>query len=502
MPNSFDSDGHSPSNSRLVIVGACFALVATLGVALAIAKSRGDLDRTVRVSAELVDVGDGLPERSDVKFRGVLVGQVTGVVPAPTGRPNVVQIGLKPEYATGIPDTVTARVVPSNVFAVSSVQLVEQAPSDGPLQAGAVIPEDSSLPTILFQSTLNKFRKVFTALSRQPTDHAVGVLEAISAATHGKGQTIRAAGGDLKEIVTQLNTVVADPGQPSTISALTDATTALRQVSPELFDALGSAVRPMRTLAEKRTALGDFLAAGLNTVGSLGDAFDHQTDRLITITTEMTPVVGVLADNAGKFHPVSGRLQQLANNLLQVYNPGTTQFTVKAVVSLTPTRTYVRADCPRYGALEGPSCQSAPEVPTAPGLYPALGSMGWPPPAGVTENRPNVAPPRDSTRHAGEVPGAAAPGPPPPDGPPSAPLPAEAPPPADDGVPAPEPPATDTAPQAAIVGGTVGPVGSAQEKQQLSRILGRDSDPATELLLGPVVRGTTVALAQANPGAR
>ncbi len=491
MPNSFDYDGRSPSNRTLFIVGACFALVAALCVVLALAKSKGDLDRIVRVRAELVNVGDGLPEKSDVKFHGVLVGQVADVVAAPTGQPNTVHINLKPEYAGGIPDTVTARVVPSNVFAVSSIQLIDHDNSHGALRAGAVIREDNSLQTILFQTTLNKFRKVFTALSRPSTDHSVGLLEAISDATHGKGQAIRTAGGDLKEIVAQLNTVVGDPGSPSTISALTEATTALRQVSPDLFDTLDSAVRPMRTLAEKRSALTNFLTAGLNTVGTLGDAFDHQSDRLITITTEMTPVVGVLADNAGQFHPVSGRLERLAENMLQVYDPVTTQFTVKAIVSLTPTRTYVRADCPRYGALVGPSCQTAPEVPTAPNLYPALGSMGLPPPAGVTDNRPNVAPPRDSTRHAGEIPNAGPDvvpdGPPPPQAPPP-PLPAEV--------------APASAPASAAVGGSVGPVGSTQEKAQLSQIIGHDADATTQLLLGPVVRGATVQLVQPSPGER
>ncbi|MEN4450115.1 MCE family protein [Mycobacterium sp. SM3041] len=494
MPNSFDHDGHSPSNRSLFIIGACFALVAALSAGLAIAKSKGDLDRTVRVSAALVDVGDGLPEKSDVKFRGVLVGQVADVVAAPSGQPNTVHLNLNPEYAQDIPNTVTARVVPSNVFAVSSVQLLDNQGLGGRLQSGAVIPEDTSLPTILFQTTLNKFRRVFNALSRQSTDHSVGVLEAISEAARGKGQTIRTAGGDLNRIVAQLNTIVANPGTPSTVSALSDAATALRSVSPDLFDALDAAVQPMRTFADKRTALGNFLTAGLNTVGTVGDAFDHQADRLITITTELTPVVGVLADNGSQFHPVAGRLQHLAENMLQVYNPDTTQFTVKAIISLTPTRTYVRADCPRYGALAGPSCQNAPETPTAPGLYPALGSMGLPPPAGVTENRPNIAPPRDSVRHDGEVPDAA-----PPD---SAPLPAEIPVPPNSPTPTPAEEPGGSGTQSTVIGGNVGPVGSTQEKQQLGQILGHNADTASVLLLGPVVRGATVKLGQPNSGVR
>jgi virulence factor Mce-like protein len=502
MPNSFDTDGRSPSNSRLFVVGVCFLLVAAATVVLAVAKSKGDLDRIVRVTAALVNVGDGLPENSDVKFRGVLVGQVSDVVTAPSGQPNTVHIGLKPDYASGIPSTVTARVVPSNVFAVSAVQLVDNGNSGNPLRGGAVIPEDGSLATLTFQDTLSKFRKVFAALGRQPSNRGIGVLAAVSEATHGRGDRLRDAGHDLNEIVAQLNAVVTDDDTgPSTISALTEAADALRDVSPDLFDALGSAVAPMRTLAEKRSALTGLLSAGLRTTGTLGDAFDNQTNRLINITTQLTPVIGVLSDNAGQFHPILTRMQSVGQKVMDVWDPDANMLTVKAVVSLTPTRTYVRADCPRYGALVGPSCQTAPEVPTAPALYPGLGSMGYPPPPGVTDNRTNLAPPRDSVRGAGDFPNAGPLPPPPP--PESMPAPTEsvAPQP-DPGPPLPAEAPAPAVPQSAVIGGNVGPVGSPQEMAQLSRIVGGPANAATQLLLGPVVRGATVNIAPDLGGVR
>lgn len=92
----------------------------------------------------------------------MLVGSVNDVVPAANGRPNYVQINLKPEYATSIPAAVTARVVPSNVFAVSSVQLVDNGPGAS-IRAGAHIPEDTRLPTVLFQTTISKLRDLLAA---------------------------------------------------------------------------------------------------------------------------------------------------------------------------------------------------------------------------------------------------------------------------------------------------------------------------------------------------
>ena len=509
MPNSFDQDGRGPSNSRLFVAGVLLALIVFVFAALMIAKYKGRLDPIVRVSAELINVGDGLPAKSDVKFRGVLVGFVSGVVPAAGGRPNIVHIDLKPAYAAGIPDTVTARVVPSNVFAVSSVQFVETGKDAAPLRTGAVIHEDQSLPTVLFQNTLNKVRELLTAFGREPSADSIGWLTALGEATQGRGDRLQDAGRDLNEIVTQLNTVVGDDRRPTTLSALTAAANGLRDASPELFDALASAVKPMRTLAEKRSALTNFLSGGLGTVGTIGDAFDHHTDRLIAITTQLTPVMGVFADNAEGIRRMMSRTMGMVDAFHYVgWNDAAQLPIVKAVVSLTPTRTYVRADCPRYGAVKGPSCDTAPEVPVAPALGPALGSRGLPMPPGVSENRPNLAPPRDSIRGRGDVgqaplapdqrapvpraaerPPAPRPEPTPPGAALPPPLPAELPP-------------SAVRPQSAVIGGNVGPVGSRQEKDQLSLIVGGKANAATEFLLGPLARGATVHVAPAPGGER
>jgi hypothetical protein len=50
-----------------------------------------------------------------------------------------------------------------------------------------------------------------------------------------------------------------------------------------------------------------------------------------------------------------------------------------------------------------------------------------------------------------------------------------------------------------VIGGNVGPVGSRQENDQLSRIVGGEATAATQLLLGPVARGATVRIAP-DPG--
>lgn len=479
MPNSFDTDPRGPSNLRVFVLGVVFIIVAVAIATLMVAKSQGRLDNLVRVNVRLTNIGDGLPPRSDVKYHELLVGSVSDITPSTHGLPNEVHIVLKPEHAVNIPDTVTARVVPANLFAVSAIQLVDNGIARDHLRSGAVVLEDESLPTVLFQNVLNKLRQLISPLGRKPDDTTVGVIAALGTATHGRGQELTDTGHNLNEILAQLNSVVAeDDAGPTTLSALTAAAEGLQQASTELFDALDRSIRPMATIAEKGPQLSSLLAGGTDTATTLAGALENQSERMITITSQFTPALGVIADHADEFHGVSTKLQTLADRIYDIiWDPNENLLQVKAAIALTPSRTYVRADCPRYGELAGPSCATAPEVPTAPDLFPALESQGVSPTPGMTENRPNVTPPRHSMPGDPQGPPI-----PPPPGPPA------------------EVPAAE--PQGAVAGGNVGLVGSPQEKQQISLIAG-SADTPTVLLLAPLLRGSTVHLSQtAKEGGR
>lgn len=339
----------------LVRGGAALALVAVLTAGLLI-KSTGVLDRYVNVIADLHNVGDGLPPRSDVKYRGVLVGAVDEVTPSAGTQPNRVRVRLKPMYARSIPATVTARVVPSNVFAVSALQLVDHGPG-APIREGGHIAEDTRLPTVLFQTTVNKLRQILTAAGRGREDNTVGILAAVGAATNHRRAELLTSAAQLDRMLDQLNAIVATDQGPSTVSALVQAAHGLSQTAPDLVDALHQAVRPMQTLAEKREQLRTFIGAGVQTTGTTVRSLHNHTDQLIQITTDLTPVLGVLADNAQHFVPITRRITRFSDTFFrEVWDPELATAKGRVNLSFTPSYTYTRADCPRYGELKGPSC--------------------------------------------------------------------------------------------------------------------------------------------------
>ncbi|MGH3644240.1 MAG: MlaD family protein, partial [Mycobacterium sp.] len=302
MGNSLEPDGRGATDRQLLGCGVALLVLAAVVSALLLVKATGRLDRYVRVVAALVNVGDGLPQRSDVKYHGVLVGMVNAVTPAANGEPNYVQIDLNPVYAPSIPASVTARVVPSNVFAVSSVQLVDRGPGPA-IRAGAKIPEDTELPTVLFQTTISKLRDILAATGRGREDKTVGVLAAINAATENRRTELLVSGAQLNRLIDQLDAVVASEPGPSTVSALIDATRGLQQTAPELVDALHEAVEPMQTLVEQRDQLTALIDGGVHTVGTTQTALTNHTDQLVKITGELTPVLGQLADTSHNWVP-------------------------------------------------------------------------------------------------------------------------------------------------------------------------------------------------------
>jgi hypothetical protein len=206
-------------------------------------------------------------------------------------------------------------------------------------------------------------------------------------------------------------------------------------------------------------------------------------------------------------------LNQLSHKFFEeAWDPDLDTGNMRVNLSLTPTYTYTRADCPQYGQLKGPSCFTAPIIAVRPDLPEVLLPQNYHPPAdlapppgtvigpdgNLVANGPPLVDPNPSLDDpnpplpwwpwaigpAPRVPGTAdpdhAPPPPPPPGP---------------------PPPDAAGP--AFYGGNVGPVGSQQERNQLGVITGQSqpASVATQLLLGPVARGTAVSL-QPQPTGR
>ncbi|MET9214095.1 MULTISPECIES: MlaD family protein [unclassified Nocardia] len=356
----FEKDGRGPAGWMLLLRGVVVLVAVTLVLTVLLMKSTGRFDEKVEVTAVLEQLGDGLPDRSDVKFRGMLVGIVDGVVPARGGMANRVRLLLDPTAAQGVPRTVTARVVPSNVFAVSSVQLVDNGPGPA-ITAHTEIRQDTSLSTVQLQTALTKLREIIAATARIGTADTVGVLAAVAEATDRRGADLVGAGARLDRITEEFDALLTPDGSPPTLTMLAESVRGLTAAAPDLLDALHHAVLPLRTFAEQHDQLAGLLTASGTTLGTVGATMDRRTDQLTGIVHEMGPVLDVFAAGSPAFSQIVVSIRKLSDLwYAEFWNAENPRGRGKFQFRMTPHTPYTRADCPRYGGLAGPSCATAP----------------------------------------------------------------------------------------------------------------------------------------------
>ncbi|WP_330251541.1 MCE family protein [Nocardia sp. NBC_00565] len=360
-----DPSGRGPTMRQLLIAGVCGLVVFALILGFLMARYRGYFVPKVDVVANLTTTGDGLPDQADVKFRGVLVGAVKDVEVAAKGELQKVQIELKPEFAGDIPSNVTARVVPSNLFAVTSVELVFNGPGDKYLHEGSTIEEDRSQGTIALQDTLTTVRTILTKIDPVQFGRVLGTL---SQALDGSG---RMPGSTVERLDNWLTSVDQSiPNLGVLLDDFSNSFRALNQSAPELLDVLGSSVKTAQTIADHRSALVALISGTAGTVDTVNGLFARNGDIGKQITAGTSDMFGAIAADANSIPDTIASLNNSLRKLSTTFHWGPQrQMVWNAGATLTPYRPYEQADCPRYGNLAGPSCATAPAV-SDPGYLP------------------------------------------------------------------------------------------------------------------------------------
>lgn len=465
MRQLVDPSGRGPKVPTLFLRGVATLSVAAVVVALLLMQSNGAFSDNVAFRAVLADVGDGLHPGADVKSRGVLIGTVGGVRTETTesGYRHVVELKIKPDYTGGIPASAKARVVPSNLFGAPSIQLVADDNDTTPIRPGALIPPDTSREGLMMQTTFTTLRELLTAVQPGKLNSA---LSNIAQALSGRGDRIGNMISVLDDYVSALNPHADEFG--ASLTSLADALESLDRHAPELLDTVDSFLTTSRTVVAKQQQLAATLAAGTSTSTTLHRTLRRNTDRLITVLHNGAGITDTVADVSRHIPRSFIALGDALASLRTAAHGDSRRLRVDLVLSLSPFAPYTAADCPRYPGLAGPNCGDPVPQPDAP----------LPTHRPAPRTQPTPAPPPGLPLPTVDLPNLGL----------------------DDLLPGltggllSAPTGGGSAP-AAVLGGTVGPVGSPQEAGNLRAVLagtGIESNAATTLLLAPVLRGSTV----------
>jgi virulence factor Mce-like protein len=279
--------------SNALVGGAALLAVVLVGFAL-VRFLGGSFKSGYEVTATFARAGQLLRPDSDVKLRGVLVGEVARIDITRDGRAHVV-MRMFPEQK--IPDNVDAAIRAKTLFGEKYVALaVPTHPSSRLLRNGSQIPESRTVPPFEVETVIAKAVPVLDAIDPQ---QFAAALHALAEAFVGNTDQLRRATVQGEQLLT---------GTERTLPNLERNLVHLQHFAAALHSTDSDLLRALNGLAE----VGDVLRARPH-------EFDATIQNLVPLATNLGDVLTArqtdLGDLAGKGRAVLDQVAARPNAL-------------------------------------------------------------------------------------------------------------------------------------------------------------------------------------------
>ena len=307
----------------------------------------------VPVTLETSSVGLQLPALADVKIRGVIVGEVREM--STQGEGAVLSLAIKPDKAGVIPANATARILPKTLFGEKFVALqVPDRPSVESISAGAVITE--SEVAIEVEQVLNDFYPLLRAV--QPADINY-TLTAMATALEGRGEDLGENLATLNDYLARTNPKI--PALMEDLRLLGEVSDTYRAVLPELARLLRNSVTTGNTFVDKEQKIQALFNDVAGFSSTTRDFLQQNGDNIIRLSELGQQQLPVFA----KYAPEYPCLLKGQANWIPQMNSGWRGHGLHINLEVLPKqpRGYTPDDDPRYGAKDGPHCETLPNPP-------------------------------------------------------------------------------------------------------------------------------------------
>ena len=333
------------------VYGVAFLAILALLVGLSIGSYAKVFTSVVNVSLETNRIGNQLQELSDVKIRGLVVGEVRSV--ESDGEKATVHLALNPDHVELIPANTQARLLPKTLFGEKYVSLVEpKEPADRHIRAGDVIKQDRSETAIELEQVFEGLLPLLQAV--QPQDLAV-TLNAMATALEGRGdrlgQNLTLVNEYFREINPHMPTIQAD------ISGLADLASLYADASPDLLRMLRNFTTTGTTIVEKEDTYVAFLSGTAGFANTTREVLSENEDRIVRLGRVSRPTMDLLAEYSPMYPCLASGLANWVPRIEQAYASGSLHLTLEVV----PQREqYHPGEEPRFADKRGPSCYDLP----------------------------------------------------------------------------------------------------------------------------------------------
>jgi virulence factor Mce-like protein len=346
---------------RSLGIGYLVLVAALLWLSVAIYEKK--FTPVVMVTLRADHTGNELQKASDVKERGLIVGEVrdvtvtSGNACANANIPCVsVTMALDPSKTGEIPRNVSARILPKTIFGEQYVSL--QLPKDPgpPIQAGDVIAQDRTRGALEAQKVFGDLLPLLQAV--QPAE-LNATLTAVAEALQGRGEelgkTLVQLDSYLKKLNPHAKTMVDD------IVKLGKVADEFNGVAPDLMQTFRNLETSARTTIEKREALSTLLTTSTDTSNVIRSFLADNESRMITVVDTSASIYKLLATYSSEYPCLFAGLNKLGNLTNTIlYNH---QFNLQVVIDANNQGGYKPGEAPIYVTGYGPNCFGLPDHP-------------------------------------------------------------------------------------------------------------------------------------------
>jgi virulence factor Mce-like protein len=342
---------------RRRLQGVAFLVVLALLLGLAVAAYQKAFTTVAHVTLETDTAGNQLQEASDVKVRGVIVGDVREVNASADGA--TIELAINPDYLDQIPADVSARLLPKTLFGERFVNLeVPDSPGDDRLADGDVIGQDRSENAIELQKVIDDTLPLLQAVQPQDLSYTLG---AIADALRGRGNSLGENLATTGEYFGQVNTVL--PQLQDDISKLADFADTYDAAADDLLAVLDNLSVTNTTVVDQAEQLRRTFTVVDASSNVTAGFLETNEQNLISLAQTSRPVLGVFAKYSPEYPCLLNGLTRFNPMISEAFGAdGDPALNLNITVSLPPRNPYVPGDQPAYIDKSGPDCRGLTDI--------------------------------------------------------------------------------------------------------------------------------------------
>ena len=331
--------------------GVAFLLTLALLVGLSVATFQKKFTPVVMVTLMSERIGNQLQNDSDVKIRGLIVGEVRSI--SSTGNGARIELALQPDQVANIPLNVSARILPKTLFGERFVDLIIPTnPSAQSIAQGDTIGQDRTSVAIELEKV---FDNLLPLLRTVKPEKLAATLGALATALDGRGTQLGTnlvrADKYFAAINPKMPTIATD------ISRLADVATTYAEATPDILRMLKAITTTSNTLVAKQDALAGFLAGTAGFANTATTFLNANGDRIIQVGSVQRPTLALAARYAPEYPCFAQGLASWIPRATQMFSDHYFHITLEVV---KPRAAYQPGEEPVWGEHRGPSCRGLP----------------------------------------------------------------------------------------------------------------------------------------------